>query len=77
MTEWVKRFFLRVNWRLSVATAGYMFALYGPETMSQEARDALSATCITVIVASIASWQSKIGRRVLRPEREDGAHEED
>ena len=73
MKEWLKRFFLRVNWRLCVATLGWLLAEFDLGTMSEVDRRALSAACFCVIVASIASWQARIGRRVLRPEREDSA----
>ena len=75
MTEWAKRLMLRTNWRLLIATAGWLLAEFDLATTSPEERRALSAACFLVIVASIASWQNRIGKRVPRTPREESANE--
>ena len=71
MVELLKRLFLRVNWRLSIATAGWLLAEFDLATTSPADRRALSAACFVVIVGSIASWQNRIGKRVPRTPREE------
>lgn len=71
MSELAKRVFLRVNWRLSVATVGWLSSEFGLVPMNLADRHALSAACFLVIVGSIASWQNRIGRHVPRTPREE------
>ena len=69
MRELLKRVFLRVNWRLSIALVGWLLAEFDLATTSEVDRRTLSATCFLVIIASIASWQNRIGKRVPRTPR--------
>lgn len=71
MNRWLRRLYFRVNWRLSIATVGWLLAEFDLATTSPEERRALSAACFLVIVGSIASWQNRIGKRVPREPREE------
>jgi len=69
--ELVKRLLLRTNWRLTVATLGWLLSEYDLGLASPVQRKALSGASFATIVASIASWQNRIGKRVPREPREE------
>lgn len=71
-----RKILFRANWRLAIATLGFLASEYDLAFLPNEQRIALRATSFATIIATIASWQTRIGKKVARPPRpEDESHE--